>query len=253
VDALYADGRHYDLLYPGAGADIDFVLREAAKRPGPVLELACGTGRFVVPLARAGHDVVGLDSSPPMLDEARRKASALGLAPRLVAGDMRDFDLDVRPSLIFIAGNSICHLLTNDDVGACFSCVRRHLAVGGRFLIDVFVPDPTLLARPSDTRFPYGAYDDPEGRRVELTCTVRYEPTTQINDVRIFRTSKGGDHEAVGSLRLRMFHPQELRVLLAHHGFRVDETFGDFRETPFGPGSTKQLVISSPTGPPPGP
>jgi SAM-dependent methyltransferase len=245
LTAIYADGRHYDLLYSDDGEDIELILRQAKGRPGVVLELACGTGRFVVPLAREGHEVIGIDNSASMLAEARRKASLLGLAPQLIEADMRDFDVDARASLIFIAGNSLCHLCTNDDVAACLSSVRRHLDKGGRFLIDVFVPAADLLARSADERFPYGEYEHPDGGRVVITCSVRYDPIAQLNHVTLFRRIGDRPPEPFGSLCLRMFFPQELQMLLRHHGFRVESVFGDFHGGALTPASTKQLVLCS--------
>jgi SAM-dependent methyltransferase len=245
MSALYADGRLYDLLYadPEGGEDVDFVLAMARNHPGPVVELACGTGRFIVPLARQGHDVIGLDSSGAMLAEARAKSTALDLSPRLVEGDMRDFALDVSASLVFIAGNSLCHLLTNDDVDACFTSVRRHLASDGRFLIDVFVPEATLLARSPEGRFEYGDYEHPDGGRVEVTYSVRYDKIAQINDVTLFGRHGNDAEENLGTLRMRMFFPQELRALLLHHGFRIENMFGDFRRTPLDTTAAKQVLI----------
>ena len=71
---LYREGRHYDLLNADVVADIPFYLEEARRAGGPVLELACGTGRLTIPIAQTGVEVVGLDQSASMLAHLRTKA-----------------------------------------------------------------------------------------------------------------------------------------------------------------------------------
>lgn len=136
---IYLDGRHYDRMFSPKG-DVEFFLNEARTLGGPVLELACGTGRLLQPIAEAGFSATGIDLSPDMLAEARRKAQSANVSPRYLQADMTSFRLDERFALIFIGGNSICHLLDIDSFQACMSSVREHLADDGRFIVDVFVP-----------------------------------------------------------------------------------------------------------------
>jgi 2-polyprenyl-3-methyl-5-hydroxy-6-metoxy-1,4-benzoquinol methylase len=77
---IYRDGRHFDRLYPATDPVHPVWLNQARQAAGPVLELACGTGRLCVTLAQAGYAIVGLDGAEPMLVEARRKAAAAGVA-----------------------------------------------------------------------------------------------------------------------------------------------------------------------------
>ena len=142
-------------------------LRDLARRGGgAVLELACGTGRFAIPLAEAGFDVAGIDLAEPMLAVARRKAAAAGVTVEWALADMTAFDLGRRFGLVVLVSNTLCHLLDLAAFEGCMACVRRHLAPGGRFVIDVFVPDPRLLINAPDERVPFGRYDDPDGRGV---------------------------------------------------------------------------------------
>ena len=107
---LYRDGRHYDALNSFLVADIPFYEEEARKAGGLVLELACGTGRLTIPIARSGVEIVGLDLSASMLAHARTKAKALGVDIEFVEGDCRSFDLGRKFALIFMAFNSMQHL-----------------------------------------------------------------------------------------------------------------------------------------------
>ncbi len=242
-DDIYLDGRHYDAMFPHSH-DIAFFLDQARKLGGPVLELACGTGRILEPLAKAGFPVTGIDLSRGMLAEAQRKAQAGATSSRYIEADIRQFSLDERFALIFIAGNSICHLLDIDSFDACISCVRRHLADGGRFIVDVYVPNPQLLLGDSQTRRRFAEYDHPDGDgRVSVTETSHYDAISQIKSVKTFHRFPGGMPETEGSLVLKMYFPQELQALLRHNGLRLLEAYGDYDMTPLTNASAKQIYV----------
>src|SRR5689334_16195350 len=144
LDALY-QGRSYDLEWKGKADDLPFWHAVVARyRPANVLELAVGTGRIAIPLARAGIEqgfsITGLDMTAPMLESAQASLGAEPEAVRrnltLVHGDMRDFSLDDGFDLVFVGFNSIIHLMTLDDQLGAFRSVRRHLTEGGRFIVD---------------------------------------------------------------------------------------------------------------------
>src|SRR5690606_33921642 len=146
---LYDDTFLYDLAHgPLADPGVAKFYKDACLEfRGPTLELACGTGNVLIPVAQAGIDVRGLDISDPMLKTCRRKAGDLGLRLKVEIGDMRSFDLDTKFSLIYIAGNSFQHLDTTRDVIACFECVRKHLQPDGRVLIEISNPYVPLPVR----------------------------------------------------------------------------------------------------------
>jgi SAM-dependent methyltransferase len=243
MDTIYLDGRHYDRMFRGH-ADTAFLLEQVRTAGGPVLELACGTGKLLEPIARAGFAATGVDRSEPMLAEARRKANATGSATRYVNADIRHFSLGERFAVVFIAGNSICHLLDIDSFDACMACVREHLIEGGRFIIDVFVPSLRRLMIDPTVRQPLTEYDDPDGAgRVVVTHTVRYDPITQINWARTFHRFPGETSEREGSLVMKMYFPQELQALLRHNGFRIAEAYGDYDGSPLTSGSQKQFYV----------
>ncbi len=246
TDQVYRDGRHYDRLFPDHGGDLPFLLAQAqrAQRGDAVLELACGTGRVAIPLARAGLKVTGIDLSSGMLNEARRKAAAEGVPVTWIEADMRAFDLGATFSTVILVANGLCHLLTIADFEACAACVRKHLAPDGRFIIDVFVPDCGILTRDPAGRFPMSeAYDDPDGRgRVAMTHSNIYDPTTQVNHITTVTTWSSGE-EIAGEVDMRMYFPQELDALLKYNGLPVERKFSGYAETPFGAGATKQLIM----------
>ncbi len=132
--------------------DLAFWLKLAEQTGGPVLELACGTGRVVIPLARAGHAVAGLDVSRSMLAVARRKLTRedaeVQARVRLVEGDMADFSVEGRFGLIFIAYRSFQHLVERAEQRKCLESCRRHLETEARLAINVFNPRLSRLVSP---------------------------------------------------------------------------------------------------------
>ena len=259
---LYRDGRHYDALNSNLVADIPFYIKEARRaatlQPAnrkergdvrePVLELACGTGRLSIPIAQSGVEMVGLDISPSMLGHARAKAKAAGVDIEFVEGDCRAFELDRKFALIFMAFNSMQQLDDYDSLAGLFSSVRQHLTPGGRFIFDVFNPRMEFLARSPEKRWPEREYADPEGNgTIVLEHSMRYEDGAQVSHVTWYFSRRGaGECERdfrVEQLLMRCFFPQELDLLVRHHGFDIEQKFGDFERKPFASGELKQIVV----------
>ena len=152
--------------------DVGFFVEMARQVNGPVLEVGCGTGRVLLPCARAGATMVGLDLSPRMLDVARRGLDDEPPDVRdrvtLVEGDMRVFDLGQAFELITLPFRGFQHLMTAEDQRLALHRFRAHLAPGGRLVIDVFNPSIPFLG---DERFSIHPMREPEftmpdGRRV---------------------------------------------------------------------------------------
>ncbi len=119
--------------------------REAAAGGHKVLELAVGTGRVAIAVAKAGVQVVGLDQSPAMLEVAHGKAGDLANL-RLVQGDMVDFDLGETFGLVYIPARSFLLLATVAQQKSCLARVHKHLAPGGKLALNFFNPDIPLMA-----------------------------------------------------------------------------------------------------------
>ena len=135
----------YDHMpFKQVAGDIDFYLGYAAEAAGPVLELGCGTGRVLMPLAERGTSITGLDISPLMLEACRAKLESLTAPVRervsLVEASMHDFKLNERFGMIFSAFRSFQILIDVEDQLACLRCVSDHLQDDGRLILDVFDP-----------------------------------------------------------------------------------------------------------------
>ena len=138
------DARHGDLSHTPVAGDVDFFVELAREHGGPVLELASGTGRVALALAAAGSTVTGLELSPAMLRRAQANRDGLAAEVReratFVRGDMRSFDLGAAFALVIVPFRGFQGLMTPQDQRDCLESVRRHLAPGGLFVVDLFDP-----------------------------------------------------------------------------------------------------------------
>ncbi|MFB6126391.1 MAG: class I SAM-dependent methyltransferase [Halolamina sp.] len=131
----------YDLRYDGVDrGDVSFYVDRAVAADGPVLELACGTGRVHLPLLRAGVDADGVDLDREALGRLRAKAAVENLAPSVRVGDMTDLTAERAYDLIVCPFNALQHATTPSTQRATLAGVHDALAPGGRFVFDVFVP-----------------------------------------------------------------------------------------------------------------
>jgi len=245
---LYRDGRHYDALV-GALAlpDVPFYVEEAKRAHGPVLELACGTGRLTIPIAQNGIEIVGLDQSVSMLEHAGEKAAAAGTKIEWLQADCRDFELTRQFALIFMAFNSMQHLHDHVSLSRLFANVRRHLLPGGTFIFDVFNPSLAILMRDPNQRYLDRQYEDPEGRgAIALEMTAVYDDAAQVNRMKWYFSLPAQKDFRVESLDVRCFFPQELDLIVRANGFVIDEKFGNFERKKFASGDMKQIVVCRP-------
>lgn len=247
--SFYSDAERYDLVMGAfaSGDLLDFYRRRVARYGEPVLELACGSGRLTIPLAKVGVNITGIDISEQMLDLAKLKANKAGVNIHFLQEDMRSFDLGEKFKLIFIPAQSLSHLHTRAEIEDCFSCVRRHLADEGRLLIELFNPSVNLLARQSDRRYTVGQYENPkESFQVYVSEEVRYDAASQINHIRWFFRDGRSNEETVLSFAMRQFFPQEIDALLGYNGFRIEHKYGSYNDEEFSSDAAKQLIICRP-------
>ena len=242
---LYSDARLYDRVFPGGGPAVDFYRAEAERQGGSVLELGCGTGHKLIPIAADGHPCTGLDLSPEMLAEAGRKADGRRVEVQWVQGDMRAFDLGRTFDLVVIAANSLLHLHGADELVDCFRSVRTHLAPGARLVLDVFNPSVSLLAQADGVRRRRDglSFVDPDRGVVHVDVAGTYDAAAQVTRGTWYFSTDAEADFAVVPLDMRSIFPQELPLLLSLGGLRVVERFGDWSRTPFAAGSALQICV----------
>ncbi len=243
---LYENDWLYDLVHEKAAdsEQIAFYERQIKNYGSPVLELACGTGNFLVTLSQTDVEISGLDISDEMLNAAERRAESENTETNLINADMRFFDLNQQFALVFVAGNSLQHLNTLEDVEACFASVKRHLKPGGRFIVEVFNPSLELLNRNPNERYFVGEYKTDDGWIV-LTENVFYDHATQINHLHWHYKNQFMREEQTVSFQMRQFFPQELDALFRYNGFEIECKYGDFNESDFTSDSPKQIIVAA--------
>ena len=233
--------------------DVSFFVEMARETGDPVLELGCGTGRVLIPTAQAGLEIVGLDSSPLMLSVCRRKLAdeppEVQSRVKLVEADMRSFELGREFRLVTIPFRPFQHLLTVEDQLSCLACIRRHLALKGRLIVDVFNPD---LARLTDEQFLTESAGEPEftmpdGRRVvRRDRVVARDRSQQWQDIELIYYvwhHDGREERLVYPSRMRYFFRFELEHLLARTGFRVEGVYSDYDRSPYGAKYPGELIV----------
>lgn len=245
--SLYDRPDLYDLMAPPDPGLERFYVEAARERGGPVLDLACGSGRLTIPLARAGLQVVGGDVSPEMLQRAQSRAAAQSVELDLVQLDMRDFDLVGRRfDTIIVAMNSVLHLHSRDDFKGFFESVRRHLSQDGRLVFDAFVPNVAMLNCDPNKRELVGTIVHEKLGIVTVEETLRYEPLTQVSHVEWYWSSATEKDFWKVPLKMRSVFPQEMPLLIEAGGLRLIDRYGDFDRSPFVGRCLRQICVCGP-------
>jgi hypothetical protein len=156
---------------------------------------------------------------------------------------MRDFALGRDFDFIFVARNSLLHLLSTTDLLAALTAVRRHLTPDGVFAFDVFNPDVRLLARPSGQRFPVMEVTTATFGPLCVETTSDYDPATQVTRATWYVSAPDQSDAWTVPLVLRSIFPQELPLLISAAGLELINRFGDLSRSPFGPGSRTQVCL----------
>ncbi|MGC4062772.1 MAG: class I SAM-dependent methyltransferase [Aquabacterium sp.] len=239
---VYEDAAFYDAEFAQRNHDADFFLQQSLKIGGPVLEVACGTGRITLPIAKHGIKIVGLDVTLPMLDVARRKAKDASLDIAWLHQDCRDIQVQDSFKLIFSATNAMQHLHDGLSINAFLQSAKRALRPGGTLILDVFNPNLHKLARASSTRYLHKTVSDEGGIPMRVEASSRYDSATQVLvfDLYYMREDKCIRTKKVS---MRCFFPEELMALCAFNGLKVRHRYGDYDMSPFTSNSPKQILF----------
>lgn len=243
AESLYENAKHYDAMNGPGGADIDFYSEQARAKNGKVLELACGSGRLSIPIARQGLQVTGLDLSRSMLNQAKTKAQESGLQIQFQAGDIRQFRLAEKFEFIFCGFNSSQHLHEEREYRSFLDHVKKHLAANGTFAFDIFNPSISMLNRKPNERFLVSSYPDPDdGLEITVSEYPSYDSAKQLTSYR-FIYEKGGKVIFEKQFSLRIYFPLEMDVLLRNAGFQIISKYGGYRLEPFESSCLKQIYL----------
>lgn len=254
LDTYATSARYYDAAYAAIDlVDAPFYLELAKQTGGPVLEMGCGTGRVLLPIARAGVEIHGLDQSPAMLDILREKLQREPEDVRrrvaLHSGDMRTARLNRQFPLVIIPFRPLQHMHTVEDQIAALRTAAVHLNDQGRFVFDVFYP-----------RFdaPRSAIGE---ERLEMEWPVHGKPGTMIrrfyrnesidkthqnfHGTFIYRTFEGDRlvREETAPLHLTWYTYPQLRALFLISDLEVVEEYGSFAKAPLDNSAIEMILV----------
>lgn len=244
----------YDWVVPyRERPDISFFVDAAREAGSPVLEIGCGTGRVLIPSARAGIDVVGLDASPRMLAVCRERLQQENVAVQsrveLVQADMRAFELGRQFTLATLPFRPFQHLITVEEQRSCLMSIRRHLIEGGRLVLDLFNPSLEALASRQEGQ-EFGdepEFSTPDGRRVvRRHRTVAHDRFNQVSHVELIyyvTHPDGREERLVHAFPMRYLFRFEVEHLLVRCGFDVEQLYAGFDKGAYGSRYPGELIF----------
>lgn len=220
----FQEPEDYDLEYGAYEPEGPFYEALAARAGGPILDVACGTGRIAIPLARKGFAMTGIDLAAPMLAHARRKSAGLAIDWQLA--DFRNFDLGRRFALAIMSGNAFQACLTDADQAALLAAVHRHLQPGGYFAFETRNPRQADFYG-NETETFWHSFVDRLGRTIDVSLVEVYDPSRAVLACRVIRRVHGAAGEPrTTMIRIRYTAPADLNRRLAAAGFALAEQYG---------------------------
>ena len=262
METIYERPADYDLEHYGDDEDVRFFVSLLDTfTPTRALELASGTGRVTLPMAKAAHRlpavVIGLENNAAMIEEAGRKRQELSPDARacvsFIDGDMTHWHSDQAFDLIVAPCSSLCHLDTLDAQRAAWACAFSNLTPGGRFVVDVAMATLPVYAEsmqtpPRSTLELDNDTTDPEtGVRLMRYRCQRYLPHEQRSQVQFIYDKFGRDRivseRYVSDYESHVYFPRELELLFMLTGFAVESRFGDYHRRPLAATSQRLIMI----------
>jgi len=246
--------RFYEMEHEAFVEDVALYRGFADRCGGPLLDLGCGTGRLLIPLAQLGFKVVGIDCSAPMLACARQKATSLTSEVAsnimLVQGDMRDICLAAQFPLIIIALDTFAHLLTRPDQQRALSAAARHLSAEGRLIIDL--GNPMLLpALPEPLTLHRRWQDQSSGETILKFTSTHFDPGTQMEELILIYDvidSSGRVIRSVHPFTLRHTYRREMELLLDQAGLDVEACYGSYDLDRYSAQSERMIFVACHSG-----
>ncbi len=246
--------RYYDLDFLDVAYDAELYQQLVREVGGPVLELGVGSGRLGIPLALAGHEVVGIDNDPAMLQRARKtweeaRGQLEGGRFKAHDGDFITYRSPQRFGLALIAVNTF--LLAEDDGSrlAILTTMREHLREGGIAVVEVGTPDEAELAR-YDRRLQHEwlRHDPETGEEVSKSISAHHDPeagTLDLTQVYEWTPTEGGPLSRVTKIdTLHLVSAEHLGELARQAGFGEVDQRGDHLLTPYGAGSHRVILVA---------
>ena len=249
-DAL---ARYYDWEHDDYDVDIPLYQDFARRTGGPILELACGSGRLMVPLLELGERVVGIDSSGPMLARARQTLAQAGLLSRaaLHEADVRRFSLNERFELAIFGLDSFGLLSSIDDQLAALRRIHHHLAPGGLLILDLSNGNGRGAEPTDELVLQYEGHDPATGLPLSKWTARSTDHGEQVDHYTYFYDEVGEDRvvrRSVVRLDLRYVGRFELELLLRQADFIPEAFYGSYDLAPYAAGCERLIAVAARDG-----
>ncbi len=238
---------YYDLMHAGLTADRDFLLALASETGDPILELGCGSGRLLLPLAAAGFTITGIDNNAAMLARAQERllqaSPAVQSRVKLIEADMLEWEGENgRFSLIILPYNTLMHLEPR-DAKSLFSRVQGWLGENGRFVIDLENPFAVESLLPESDFTLEDTFIDPQSEeKIEQFSRTQLDANRQILDVSwVFVTEK--EHIRV-DMQYHYRFPHELELALSQAGLQLVQLWGEYGRSAFSEESPRLIILA---------
>lgn len=250
ISAKYYDGAYAAMLDL---VDAPFYVDLARQYGGPVLEIGCGTGRVLLPIARQGIEIHGVDHSAPMLELLREKVSREERAVRdritVQEGDMRDFRLPGKFPLIILPFRPMQHMYTVPDQVRALTTAASHLAGGGILAFDVFFPKFERLPVDMGKELLETSWRSPSDPEIEVRRFYRKDVLDKVNQsltlTFIFRSFRRDQlvHEETETLRMSYYTYPHLRALFLLAGLEPIAEYGGFDKSPLDNNAQEMIFL----------
>jgi cyclopropane fatty-acyl-phospholipid synthase-like methyltransferase len=239
----------YDVEHAHFDEDLSLYANFAQLCGSPLLELASGSGRLLVPLAREGYELTGVDSSASMLKLAQEALEKAGVAVqcKLVQQHISRLHLGQKFRLAFIALGSFGHVCTRQEQRQTLATVRDHLVTDGRFILDISNADARYMEHLSGQMLHQGTWQREDGTMLSHVVSPASSLTKHLLELtHFYEEHRQGEavRRTVITTHLYLFERNEVELLLEEAGFGITDVYGDYELGPFEHDSPRMIFIA---------
>jgi SAM-dependent methyltransferase len=245
--------RFYDAENTDKDDDLRLYLELADRYGGPIVDIGCGTGRVMIPLAQQGYEVHGIDSEPAMLERARRRRDASpALKNNMVLhqGDVLTYSLDHQFRLTLVPYNGLMHFHDQETQLAALRRLRAWTADDGLLVLDLPNAGEVFATQETDAIMMERTFLEPESGHMVMQQSFSYLDRTQqllrVTWIYDEITADGVVKRTFAPLVLYYYFFSEVKLLLQMTGFEVEAVYGDTAYGPFEDGCERMIVFARP-------
>ncbi|WP_277586609.1 class I SAM-dependent methyltransferase [Psychrobacillus antarcticus] len=243
----YSDPISYDIENDAYTGELDLLTEWAINQGGPIIDLACGTGRMTIPLAQKGFHLIGVDLHAGMLERAKLKAHDQNIKIEWIEQDCTALQLKQKSPLIFMVGNSFQHFHTNEQQNLVLRSIHNHLEKDGTFIFGIRFPNAEELLQPSTEEYWKTYTDTVEDKKVDVFTISEYDPLEQIQLYTTIRKYMDENdkvlEERKTNISLRYTYPKEMERLLTENGLDILHVYKDWKGSPLSRDSDEMIYV----------